>query len=319
MRRVFHAALGTGLVAFILVAFPGVAGAATYSFTGPPVPIPDAADLSGTNPGAPATATVTVAGEQAILTDINFRIDGSACNTNVGSTTVGLDHTFVNDLVIKLTSPAGTTVTLINHTDGSGNNFCQTVLDDDAAGAPNIQTAATANAPFTGTWLPASPLSAFDGQNPNGTWTLSVQDFFNQDTGNIRAFSLIITSLSAAAVCDLATPPPGAIVGTAGQDVLNGTPGDDVIFGLAGNDQLNGMGGNDLLCGGDGHDLLQGGDGNDTLVGGTGNDRLLGQAGNDNLLGQAGFDYLDGGAGTNTIDGGPDSDFCTNGAQTNCP
>ncbi len=195
---------------------PAHATTATFSYAGPAVPIPDAADLSGTAPGAPASATINVAGMPTVIADVNFRIDGTACSTTAGSTTVGIDHTFVNDLQVKLTSPAGTTVLLIQNTDGSGNNFCQTLLDDDA-GAPSIQTAVTANAPFTGTWAPANPLSAFDGQNPNGNWTVSVQDFFAADTGNIRAVSLIIDARAATTLSTQASP--GNLQGAPVRDV----------------------------------------------------------------------------------------------------
>jgi subtilisin-like proprotein convertase family protein len=176
----------------------GAAGTpVTASYAGPAVPIPDGGDLSGTLPGAPALATINVSGITGSIFDVNFRIDGSACSATAGSTTVGIDHTFVNDLQIKLTSPGGTTVTLIQNTDGSGNNFCQTVLDDESGGA-SIQSVVSAQAPFTGSFTPANPLSAFDGQNPNGTWTLSVQDFFSFDIGSIRAFSLEITPAACA-------------------------------------------------------------------------------------------------------------------------
>ena len=180
-----------GVVAFL--AMPAVASAApvTFSYAGPPVAIPDS---PGANvPGVPATATIAAAGLLPAITDVNFSIGGTACDATAGSTTVGIDHSFVNDLQISLTSPGGTTVLLIDRTDGGGNNFCQVVLDDDAA-APSIQTAATAQAPFTGTWTPNSPLSAFDGQNGNGTWTVTAVDWFTADTGNIRDVSITIDS-----------------------------------------------------------------------------------------------------------------------------
>ena len=37
---------------------------------------------------------------------------------------------------------------------------------------------------------PASPLSAFAGQNANGTWVLNVSDNAFIDVGSVRAFSL---------------------------------------------------------------------------------------------------------------------------------
>ncbi|MET0727073.1 MAG: proprotein convertase P-domain-containing protein [Acidimicrobiales bacterium] len=193
-RRAGAALAAVGVIAALLA--PTVATAVptttTVSYTGPAVPIPDAADLSGTMPGAAATATLPVAGLAGPITDVDVRFDGASCSATAGSTTVGLDHTFVNDLEITLTSPDGTSVLLINNTDGGGNNLCQTVLDDEAT-LP-IQGVVTANAPFTGSFTPNAPLAGFDGGPANGSWTLTAQDFFSQDTGNIRAFSLIITT-----------------------------------------------------------------------------------------------------------------------------
>jgi hypothetical protein len=40
-----------------------------------------------------------------------------------------------------------------------------------------------------GTYKPFEPLSAFDGENPNGTWTLTVIDVY-EDGGNLNAWSL---------------------------------------------------------------------------------------------------------------------------------
>jgi subtilisin-like proprotein convertase family protein len=177
-----------------------------------------------------------VAGVPNNIFDLNFSIDGTSCSATAGSTTVGLDHTFVNDLQIVLNSPSPgpTSVLVINRTDGGGNNFCQTLLDDETAN-PSIQTAATA--PFTGTFKPNAALSGFRGLNANGTWNLSVTDFFVGDIGNIRAFSLIITPTNCTtSACSLtcpanittpATGPGGAVVNypeatvTGGCGVLN--------------------------------------------------------------------------------------------------
>ena len=106
--------------------------------------------------------------------------------------------------------------------DGSGNNFCQTVLDDESAGPP-IQTRPSANAPFTGSFTPNAPLSLFDGENPNGTWQLQVQDFFSGDIGNIRAWSVIITP----AICDA---PAADLAITKTDGVTTATPGGSVTY-----------------------------------------------------------------------------------------
>jgi subtilisin-like proprotein convertase family protein len=166
------------------------------SYTGPVVPIPDGGDFSGSSPGAPAVATLPVSGIGGNVYSTVFSFNGATCSSTAGATTVGLDHSYVNDLAITLLSPLGTPVAIINHTDGSGNNFCQTVLDDTAA--TNIQSVTTAQAPFTGTFAPNAPMTAFNGQSANGNWQLQAQDFFLQDVGNIRAFTVKVTP----AVCN---------------------------------------------------------------------------------------------------------------------
>ncbi len=184
----------------------------TFSYTGPPVPIPDS---PGANVGGvPANATLAVAGLLGNIKDVDFSIDGTVCSTTVGSPTVGLDHTFVNDLQITLRSPASTEALVINRVDGGANNFCQTELDDDSAG-PSIQSVGTGDAPFTGDFKPAAALAIFNGESGNGDWQLQAQDFFIGDTGNIRAFSLIITP----AVCDA----PVQTVNVSGTKTVSGT------------------------------------------------------------------------------------------------
>jgi subtilisin-like proprotein convertase family protein len=51
-------------------------------------------------------------------------------------------------------------------------------------------------APFTGSFKPASPLAAFRGQNADGTWVLGVSDVVPVDSGSVRAFSLLVTGFS---------------------------------------------------------------------------------------------------------------------------
>jgi subtilisin-like proprotein convertase family protein len=173
----------------------------TFAYTGAAVPIPD-------NTPAGANATIVVAGITGAVTDVNFAFDGTSCSAAIGSTTVGLDHTWVGDLVARLTSPTSTTVTLMTQPGGAsnqGNNFCQTILDD--SGSSSIQAIAIAGNPYVGTFQPQNTLSTLNGQNPNGTWTLNVRDVATQDTGSIRKFSLRISSQA----CNSALATPGAV------------------------------------------------------------------------------------------------------------
>ncbi|MBI1764628.1 MAG: proprotein convertase P-domain-containing protein [Acidobacteria bacterium] len=180
------------------------ANSSTFKFTGPPAAIPDG-DARGIN------VTIPVSGFTGPLADLNVRFDGSQCTTAAGATTVGLAHDFVGDLVVKLTSPQGTTIVLMDRPGSaanSGRNFCQTVLDDDSAGATSIQQispllTSPVGPPYSSTFNPANPLAAFDGENPNGNWTLNVADLSPEDTGTVRGVSLV---LSGFACCQSAQP-----------------------------------------------------------------------------------------------------------------
>jgi subtilisin-like proprotein convertase family protein len=154
------------------------------AYTGPPVPIPDVSTVG-------ADVSLPVAAGFGRLSRITFSVDGTACNTTVGSTTVGIDHTFVADLVGTLTSPDGTEVVLFANAGGGGNNICRAVFTD--AATRSFQTATSADAPFTGNWQPADPLSTVVGSVADGSWTFHVVDTAAVDTGSIRALSLHIS------------------------------------------------------------------------------------------------------------------------------
>jgi subtilisin-like proprotein convertase family protein len=126
-------------------------------------PIPDA----GT-----ATSTISLTGTDPI-TDINVALD--------------ITHTFRSDLAVYLISPQGTRVLLFNGVGGSGDNFVNTVLDDEATTAIGGGTGT-----FTGSFRPQQLLSRFDGEAPNGVWTLEIVDCAHLDTGTLNGWSLEI-------------------------------------------------------------------------------------------------------------------------------
>ncbi len=146
-------------------------------------PIPDGS-INGLSLGA------TVTGFTAPLTRVAFRFDGPDCSLPTG---VGLQHDRVSDLVFTLTSPAGTTVTLLSNPGGLGlpsKNFCNTLLDD--AATASIQSITTAGAPYSGAYRPAGRFSSFNGQSANGTWIVRVSDRVTGVSGTLRNFSLLL-------------------------------------------------------------------------------------------------------------------------------
>jgi len=165
----------------------------TFSYTGPAVTIADNVP-AGTNFIIPVSGIGNI-------TDLNFRFDGTQV-ADATSTSPGINHSWVGDLIVRVTSPGGTTVTILDRPGSpatangcNSNNLAQIVLDDDG-GFPAVesQCATDATAFPTGTFSPNNAMSAFDGQNPTGNWTINISDNAAADTGSARAFSLVIDS-----------------------------------------------------------------------------------------------------------------------------
>lgn len=154
-----------------------------FAYDGPVVPIPDS-DPAGVSVTLPVTGL-------AYAARITFSVDGTACTADAGATTVGIDHTWVADLIGTLTNPSGVSARLFSRNGGSGNNLCQVVFDD-AATAP-FSSVSSDDAPCTGSWKPADPLASLVTTPVDGDWVFTVSDNASGDTGNLRAVSLHLT------------------------------------------------------------------------------------------------------------------------------
>lgn len=82
----------------------------------------------------------------------------------------------------------------------------------------------------------------------------------------LLATLLLVRPASAQEEDPCANPPPGAILGTTGNDVLRGTPEADFFAAGDGNDVILGLGGGDLVCAGLGDDKVITGAGNDIVA-----------------------------------------------------
>ena len=169
-------------------------GSVTFNSTNVPVPIP--ANLATT-----VTSTLSIPASGSI-TDIDVK------NLNI-------THTWINDLIIKVKSPAGTEVTLISQICSNQDNIL-TNLDDEAAPYNSLPCPPVNN----GNYKPLQALSAFDGQNVNGTWTLLVQDVFNEDGGSLNAWGL--------QVC-YDDPPAALLAPTVTQPTCSATTGTIIV------------------------------------------------------------------------------------------
>jgi subtilisin family serine protease/subtilisin-like proprotein convertase family protein len=141
-----------------------IGGVFTYSPGSMPVAIPDLATVN----------IPIVVGDNIRITDLNVRFN--------------MTHTYDSDLRISLVAPDGTTRRLVNRRGGSGDNFADTLIDDEATTA--IGSGA---APFNGSFRPEEALSAFDQKSAMGTWYLVVRDMAEWDVGKVNSVSLIIT------------------------------------------------------------------------------------------------------------------------------
>lgn len=109
---------------------------------------------------------------------------------------LNIAHSFDADLDISLISPGAVSVQLSSDNGGTGDNYTDTILDDEAATA-----IASGGAPFAGSYRPEGPLSAMDGTNAQGTWTLQVTDDAKQDTGLLNSWSLTLVYPQACGSC----------------------------------------------------------------------------------------------------------------------
>ncbi|MFN8346835.1 MAG: pre-peptidase C-terminal domain-containing protein [Spirosomataceae bacterium] len=149
----------------------------TYVSTDVPVTIP-------TTPGI-VSSTLTVPGSPIVK---KIRV------------TINLNHTFMQDLDVELTSPAGNTVGLFSDigasTVGGAQTLMDITLDDEAALPPSFSLSSS----FVIQPELAYSLDWFKGINGGGTWTLTLRDDANLDGGTLNSWSIEIIEEPAVAV-----------------------------------------------------------------------------------------------------------------------
>ena len=96
----------------------------------------------------------------------------SGCSTSISQLYlyVNITHTYRGDLTIDLTSPAGTSAEIKDSGFDSSDNVVGLYPTD---------------------LTPADALSTFQGEDPNGTWTIDIVDTFGGDTGALQDWSIL--------------------------------------------------------------------------------------------------------------------------------
>ncbi|ABG50018.1 filamentous haemagglutinin family outer membrane protein [Trichodesmium erythraeum IMS101] len=116
-------------------------------------------------------------------TTFTFTVDGDLGTVENIDVRFSAAYTHTGDLDVSLESPQGKVVQLFAGVGRWGDNFQDTVLDDNASRSIGIS-----NAPFDGRYSPQGSLVDFNGENPKGIWTLKVKDtniFSNLADGNL--------------------------------------------------------------------------------------------------------------------------------------
>lgn len=166
----------------------------------------------------PYPSTIAVAGMSGTILDVNVTVSS-------------FDHTFPDDVDMLVVSPAGTAYLVVAAPNGGTDAINLNLTLDDAAAAqlpvsaalstgtfrPMAEFADSLNAPappVTGRAAPTSTAtlaSMFNGQAPNGNWSLYVQDFASGDLGDISGgWSVQITSgarVCCTGACTVTAPP----------------------------------------------------------------------------------------------------------------
>jgi len=140
--------------------FGGLVRAAGTNYIGFPGPSAGYAPASAAGAYASADTPKNVPDNSTTGVTSTVNVGGAGTVSSL-QVTLYVKHTYSGDLVIKLSSPAGTVHTLWNRTGGSADD----VLLHDVA------------------------VTTFNGQTAAGAWRLQVQDLASRDTGSLRFWS----------------------------------------------------------------------------------------------------------------------------------
>src|SRR3954469_7936241 len=199
-----------GALALVAVCSAAALTGATAVASAPPSP----RNCGATIFGNPSNVNATVLPANGVATS-TIAVSGLAPHIHDVDVLTNLPHTQSDEVDMTVTSPAGTGVTLTTDNGGSFDNvFAGTHWDADAApgGVPtatptplagHVQIHPYSNGVTATPLAPEEALGAFIGENPNGTWTITVSDDGTSGVGNLLSWGLDIQSLPA-------TPPPAS-------------------------------------------------------------------------------------------------------------
>ena len=204
---------GTSRISINVTDAQGLANSSTFTVTVFPSQNPVFANETGIKvadnaPGAPYPSTLTVSGISGTVSKVTVTLNR-------------FNHAFPDDVDVMLVGPQGQKVMLMSDA-GGGNRLVDARLTFDDSAAANVPDNGVIS---SGSYkpsnyetenmaapAPAGPystaLSAFNGVDPNGVWSLYVQDDTAPDGGTILAgwlLSVVTTTPTISAVADVVT------------------------------------------------------------------------------------------------------------------
>ncbi|MGD1847083.1 MAG: proprotein convertase P-domain-containing protein [Salibacteraceae bacterium] len=100
---------------------------------------------------------------------------------------VDLQHSYVRDLELTLIHPNGKRVLLVKKRGGEGDNFDNTIFDDQGP-----QSISTGQAPFSGRYQPEESFNELLTELVKGMWSLEIKDTAAQDGGSLTRWALFL-------------------------------------------------------------------------------------------------------------------------------
>ncbi len=156
----------------------------------------DSATFSFTTVSLICNTTVTsIPDGQGAGVDISTVVANGGTITDL-DVSLSTTHTYVGDLIFTLThNTTGTSVVLIDRPGFTGTGFgcddddVEATMDDEASLPVEDECGSTPA--LAGLLIPQEALSAFDGEDIAGQWTLNVSDNAGQDTGSVQEWCLV--------------------------------------------------------------------------------------------------------------------------------
>ena len=130
---------------------------------------------------------ISISSSNAVTIYSNLVISETGTITDLNITNLDITHTYIDDIIVILESPDGTRVTVLDQPCGAEENIDMEIDDQGTSGFPCP--------PINGNaYIGDNLLSAFDGEDLQGTWVLEIQDTYpSLDGGSLNSWGLDIT------------------------------------------------------------------------------------------------------------------------------